>query len=482
MSLVMSFVCAVGATMVQEWIRRFQLLTQPWYSSPRRCAHIRTSLSRDRFLEFVPAFLKSLNLLLHTSIYLFLAGLTFMPLSFNDPLTSGVVAVCFGLAVLGYGFVLLGLGFRPRALFSYLVLLTYSRDVTFFRFRCSPIPRWPTLLWSARKIEEDASTRAPTLDADAMTWLLDSLTDEEDFEQLASGIPGFYKSAEVEDPAKVLEQANTDRSPKAILAFIDRSLSSNLPEETKQRRIEVSLKAMQTDPYLLQRSFHHTLRTCSTESAIFKSVDFVLLADQHANNDDLKIRSLARSIIAIVVNRLEDCDSNERWDGIVQRSLNWSQDLFHQHREQPDSIKLRNLIQLARELNTPHLDSDTFSPEILGNLLREVCKLDVRNAAPKLQDEFCELWNELAIAVQLPDQDLALLSNMMLILSFIRVIHVSLHHQTDSQPRPSPANTYDLDTALQSPSYYTPCTASHDPTISANLSTNVSVAHDSGDA
>ncbi|KAN0135913.1 hypothetical protein V8E53_006365, partial [Lactarius tabidus] len=27
-SLVMSFVCAVGATMVQEWIRRFELLTQ----------------------------------------------------------------------------------------------------------------------------------------------------------------------------------------------------------------------------------------------------------------------------------------------------------------------------------------------------------------------------------------------------------------------------------------------------------------------
>ena len=145
-----------------------------------------------------------------------------------------------------------------------------------------------------------------TLDADAMSWLLDSLTNEEEYERFVAGIPGFYRSTQVEDPAKVLQKTSTDAVPKAILAFMDRSLSSDLPEETRRRRIKVSLEAMQGHPYLLQHSFLNVLRACSTESAIFKSVDFVLLADQYTNDKDVKIRSLARSIIAIAINRLED--------------------------------------------------------------------------------------------------------------------------------------------------------------------------------
>ena len=313
-----------------------------------------------------------------------------------------------------------------------------------------------------------------------MSWLLDSLTDEEDFERFLAGIPGFYKSTQVEDPAKVLQEANGDRTPKAILAFMDRSLSSDLPEQTRQRRIEVSLKAMQTHPYLLRRSFYHALRACSTESAIFKSIDFVLLADQLANDEDLNIRSLARCVIAIAISRLEDYHADKRWAGIVQRRLNWPEDLFH--REQRDSVKLRNMIQLAREINSPHISSRSHVQKVLRGLLREVCKLNVGTAASEVRNEFCKLWNDLVIAAQLPDQDPALLSNMMLILSSIRATHVSLHQGNESESSTSPANTTDLDPVLQNPSSYSPCTVLHHPVTSANPSTNISVVHDSGDA
>jgi hypothetical protein len=358
MSLTISFVCAVGATMVQEWIRRYQLLTQLWSNPQCSSARIQASLLRDRFLEIVPAFLKSLNLLLHSSIYFFLAGLTFLPFTYGDWPTFGFAIVCFVLAVVGYFFVANGWGFRPCSIF-FPMLLIYGRDLRVaFPFRCYPFFRWPTLLQAVQKIKEDASTRTSTLDADAMSWLLDSLTEEEEFEQFLAGIPGFYKSTQVEEPAKVLQQINTDRSPKAILAFMDRSLSSNLSEETRQRQMEVSVTAMQTDPYLLRRSFYHALLVCSSESAIFKSINFVLLADQHTNNEDLNTRSLARCIMAIAINRLEDYDAgrDKRWAGIVQRRLNWPVDY---------GIKLHNLMQLIRDLNTPHPDSGTLSQEVL---------------------------------------------------------------------------------------------------------------------
>ena len=471
-SLGMSFMCAVGSTMVQEWIRRYQLLTQLWSSPHRRAARIRASISRDGFLEFVPLFLKSLNLLLHLSIYLFLAGLTALPIYFDD-ISTYWIAIYFILALAGYIFFAFGIPFRPRPLilFRYSSLMIYDRNVPHSSILSN-------LLVTARRIDEDASTQSLTLDADTMSWLLDSLTDEEDFEQFLTGIPGFYKSTQVENPAKVLEEANTNASPKAILAFMDRPLSSDLPEDARRQRLNVSLEAMKSDPYLLQRTFYHAVRLCATESSIFKSVDFVLLADKHADDADVNIRSLTRSIIAIAISHLEDYRTDERWTSIVQRRLNWAKDPFP--REPRDNIKLRNLVLLARELNTPRPGSDSLSPEVFRDSLREVCKLSIRNASHKLQNEFCNLWNDLVIEARRPvqDSDPVLLSYILPILSSIHSLHVSLHQDAESQSSTSP--THIADAVLQNPTLYSPCTISHGPVTSVDPSTNISVAHDSG--
>ena len=53
---------------------RYRRLTQLWSSCFHEFKH--PYRSRDGFLEFVPLFLNALNLSLHLSIYLFLAGLT----------------------------------------------------------------------------------------------------------------------------------------------------------------------------------------------------------------------------------------------------------------------------------------------------------------------------------------------------------------------------------------------------------------------
>ena len=475
----MSFVCAVGATMVQEWIRRYQLLTQLWSRPPRSSAHIRASISQDGFLEHVPLVLKLLNTLLHLSIYYFLIGLTALPYSFNDTPIAWVTTICFVLALLGYLLFFTGYVRCRSLLFFCPLLLVYGRDKptspSYFRF-------FPTLLFAAREIKNGASTRTSTLDADAVSWLLDSLAHEEEFERFITGIPGFYKSTQVGHPAEVLQAVNVDTCPKAILAFMDRSLSSDLPELTRQRRIRVSLEAIQTHPYLLQRSFYHALRVYSTESAIFKSVDFVLLADKHANDNDLNIRSLAMCIIAIAISLLEDYHSDERWAGIVQRRLNWPED--PSPGEQRNSVKLRNLVQLARKLKFLNSGSDPLLPAVFRNSLREVCKLDVHDATRNIQKELCNLWNDLVNAAQLPHQDPDLRLNVMLILSSICAIHVALHQGTESRPSTSLPKTDDLDPALQNPSFYFQCTISHHPVTSANPNPNPNtpVAHDSGDA
>ena len=447
--------------MTQARISRYQVLTRLRFDprsdprpDPRRKppqifdANL-VHMAADELRDIIPTIIQPMKQVLHCSILLFVIGLVILPHTFGDKKTFIVAITFFGLGV-----------------FCFVVTT-------------GPLPS-ERLAGRGPVIEERASTWRWILNARSVSWLFDSLTGEEEIERFLIGIPGFYKSTHVEDPAKALQQANAERSPKAILAFMDRSLSSDLPEETRRRRIKVSLEAMQTHPYLLQRSFYHALQACSTESAFFKSVDFPLLADQHSNDDDVKTRSLARCIITIAINRLQDYHTDMRsvaWAGIIQRRLNWPEDLFHwEHR---DSIKLRNLIQLTRELDTLRLDYETFSPKLLCHLLQEACKLNVRNAAPKLQDDFCDLWNELVIAMQLQDQDPTILTNIKLTLSRIRAVHVSLHQGTESQ-LPPPANATNVDPDLQNLSSYSPCTVRHLPVASTNPGSNMSLALNSG--
>ncbi|KAH9082260.1 hypothetical protein EDB83DRAFT_2670496 [Lactarius deliciosus] len=128
----------------------------------------------------------------------------------------------------------------------------------------------------------------------------------------------FYRSTRVQDLTEVLRESNTDRLPQAILAFIDHSFSSDLVSDTTRRqRINISLKAIQADSYLLQRTFYHALGFVN--SAGFTCIDFILLADQYTNDDVPDVRFLARCIVPVAINRLGDYHhTGERWAGIIQ--------------------------------------------------------------------------------------------------------------------------------------------------------------------
>ncbi|KAF8263534.1 hypothetical protein EI94DRAFT_1832262 [Lactarius quietus] len=475
--LVLSLVCAVGASLVQEWVRRYLLLTQLRYG-PYRGARIRACIMQDGFLEFVPHFLNCINMLLHLSIFLFLLGLIFIIPAFESVFMSVIILLCFIVSVALYLFFTAKSIIRPRSLIVTPLSLILRRNV----ITLSPTGRSKPLR-AAQEVEKHASTHTSSLDAGAMSWLLDSLVNEQELERFLTGIPGFYNSTRVENPAQVLRGANTDTSPKAILAFMNHSLSSDLLlYTTRQDRIKVALKAMQTDSYLLQRTFCHALH--ATESPIFNCVDFVLLSDRYANDEDQNLRSLARCIIAVAISHLEDYDTDERWAGIIQRRLDWSEALFAEHREHRDSIKLLNLVRIARELYIAPPGSDIRdSHDVFDNVLRAVRQpIHVGAVAPELQKEFCKVWNMLVVKMQARRQDPCLVSNVTL-LSSMRTIYITSHQGTECQPSAFSTSTDDLDPVLQKASSYSQCTVpSHHLFPFANPSADIPVAHaDTGD-
>jgi hypothetical protein len=235
--------------------------------------------------------------------------------------------------------------------------------------------------------------------------------------------------------------------PKAIVSFMDRTLSSQLFSDiTIQKRIGVSLKAMEMDHYLLQRTFYHAL--CSVDSPIFERVDFVLLADRYTGDASPDVCFLSKCIVAVAINRLKDHESDERWSGIVQRRLNWSQPCFAKYCGQPDSIRLRNLIQIIREFSyaCPSYDHPPIRA-ICRGILSAARQLNVKNASHQLRLEFCELWNQLVGSTQDPGQDPVNRSNAIRLVSLTRSIYISLHKGTEPGFAFA-ASADDLDSAL----------------------------------
>ena len=493
-SLVLSLASAVFATLVQEWVRRYILLTQTRFS-PHRRARIRAYLTQEGSLVRLQRMIESLNTFLHISIFMFLLGLI--------TLTSGgdsvvIVTVCVYIAVplvlyLWYSlmpfshphsiystplsWLLIWLRVLPRMGLSLLRAIACRDSFSKVFQNTDAMPNdgsWLTLDFAALEVEKVADTYSSTLDVGAISWLLSSLGQDQEFEQFLAGIPGFYRSKRVEHPAQVLRALNTNGLPRAIISFMDRSLSSDLVSGiTEQRRIRVALKAMETDAYLLQRTFYHAL--CAVDSAVFQCVEFVHLADVCTDDGDADVCFLAKCVVAVAISRLGDHGIDDRWSGIIQRRLNWSQSHPSENRGQRDSIKLRNLVQIARELSSAHPDyDDPMARTIFHNTLSAARQLRVENASVQLQREFCELWNRLVGSMQDLHRDPVVRSNAMRILCLTRALYISLHEGTESRcfsfPGPSAGDGVDahlsFSSSPQKPTAFPLCTVStHRPPL-----------------
>lgn len=490
-SLVLSLVAAVFATLVQEWVRRYLILTQPRFS-PHRRARIRACMAEDGSLTMLERTVHTLHTFLHASILFFFLGLIAMTAGDDTFVVVAVNIYVLTPLILYLGYTLMPyfyphslystpfsgffLYFKPipgigRSLFRAIVRRGRFRDV--IRDYKPPIEGgWLTLDYAILEVEKLAEARSSTLDVRALSWLLNSLGEDQDLEKFLAGIPGFYRSKRTEDPAQIFRALSTDRLPRAIVSFMDRSLTSDLVSDVAgHKRIRVSLKAMEADSYLLRRTFHHAL--CSPESAIFKCVDFVLLADQCTNDDDPDVCFLAKCVVAVAISQLDfDPAFDARWSGIVQRGLNWSESELSEHCHDGEqrssswdsSVKLRNLIQIARELYTAHqdyYDDPSFRTIFHNTLLSAVCRLDAGSASHELRREFCALWNQLVGSMQDVRREPALRSNAMRILSLMRTLYDSLHGGTELRCVAFSAMTDDLELSPQKSTAYPLC--AHSP-------------------
>ena len=499
LSLSISLTCALLATLLQQWARRYLRLTNP-RCSPHKRARIRTFFAEGVERLHLPWTVEALPTLLHISLFLFFAGLCVFLFGIHKTVFSVVIA-WVGLCVVVYAYVtalpILHKDSPYHAPLSTFIWFCISRVRPAVFSTPDNHPRHNSTMpgsFTTRDMEEDrhrslfphslrkmAEEYANTLSADidyrALSWTFDSLDEDRELEQFFEGVPGLCTSTAVEDPVAGFVKPNDRKLSNALTGLMDRTVSSSLvPEKMVQRRITICTKAISAANlfgpwWILDRVL------LGKWQAFLRSIDFGLFLQDWSRVDRPITTFYSQCAVAVIISSVPTQARDDRWFQLVTRQIDdVSKSVPQSYVTHGDSILLANLIYIVQKTLLTSSDIgehyETYIKEASSKTLESLCKLDARDSLPELQHDFCELWNKLVHAAWC-DERLYVRSLSLATLRNIRKVYIALHEGTEALPT---AFTMidDSDAALNDISSYPICTL---PSHKSNLPGGLSDPH-----
>ncbi len=136
LSLVISFTCALLATLLQQWARRYLKVTQPRYS-PHKRARIRAFFSEGVEKFLLPWAVEALPTLLHVSLFLFFSGLVVFLCNVNLTIFKFVLSWVGGCTTLYGCITFIPIFHHDSPYYTPLSLPTWHivTGISFFTFR-----------------------------------------------------------------------------------------------------------------------------------------------------------------------------------------------------------------------------------------------------------------------------------------------------------------------------------------------------------
>jgi hypothetical protein len=271
MSLVISLTCALLATLLQQWARRYQRVAYPRYN-PYKRARIRAFYKHGVEKLHIPWMVELLPALLHVSLFLFFAGLSVF--LFGVDLTIfKVVTSWIALCVILYACLTFLPVIRKDSPYSAPLSSSVSFCLTgirylFFRLlrKFPNIDRSTFTLFPSRAhlydffshsmsktAEQFALKMPPDIDHHSLMWTFDSLDEDTDLEKFFEGLSRLCDS----ETGKKLDlqerfiKAHEEKLSGALTELMNRTLSSNLvTEPVKQHRIIICTKVVESTSLL----------------------------------------------------------------------------------------------------------------------------------------------------------------------------------------------------------------------------------------
>ena len=448
-SLVLSLTCALLATLMQQWVRRYIQVTQRWYA-PYKRARIRTFFAEGVEQFGLPRAVEALPALLHAAVFLFFAGLVDFMININHsvafPLLSAVAVAASAYLLSTVHPLLYPNSPYQTPLTSFLWVsqqavlvasLNMTRRVARFIYGCTNLVSWKLygrlifllddhsrrLAQGFLRSRETTALRQPTeMDARALAWTLDTLDEDHELEQLVAAIPGYYRSTMVQSPhtalKHIMHHEGLDEPLEARILDLHspRGTVPQMPPASaveRKRRVQ-SLEALYCLPGVVARH----LRAAVIEPALFTSDPLFTSSEAWAvavnmakdTNKDIAFAGHCVTAVLVMAWRFNLSVTPGPGDdvGLLARHLGVPKDMVQAWTQQGggDSLMLANLIRLLKNTVDDLHEQDAIdllpittvvmNPSSRHNLLHAtlglVNKFRAAGAAPELQAEFTTVW------------------------------------------------------------------------------------------
>lgn len=473
LSLAISLTCALLATLLQQWARRYIRITQPPRYKPHNRARIRAFFSDGVENLHLPAAVEALPTLIHISLFLFFLGLLIY--LFNTNLTVFILVACYvGIFAAVYACITFMPIFRNDSpyytplsssawlLYAFIsfVMLQILQVVTSMTPFVSAT--WKNLgdgkdryyIWMSqgmeKTVEEIASKPSSDLDGRILKWTIDALDDDDELEQFFEGIPGFFNSKLVDNSQSILDGLQRWSFVDALGRFMDQTLASSLVTEAiKSRRLITCLNAADaTFPHLVRDNLRDILSERLHE--VQQSIDIARSLRIWGENRDRETGLYAQGVVAVIVATVPKRD--DRWFALAMDQLGVPRTVLQDYDAHGDSVLLANLIHITRKILRT-FDGDSYCASFSTRILPYVSDFVIQRTHPRLQHDFCALWNEVVQEASKTGSD----STPIYILRYIRRLYITLHRGTEAAPTVFSATTADHDDILSHFSSYPQC-------------------------
>ena len=258
LSLSLSLTCALLATLVQQWTRRYLRLAQ-YPTTPKSRVRIRTDLFLGVRVFHTRWVVENISLVMHAAIFLFFAGLVDFLFSINDEVARVIlVAVCM-LAAAYIVVTALPLFFHQCPYQTPLTsFIWYTRHFltmgALCSFSCSNHIRkkigelWGKVYRGFYQHAVDKAERKTEIDEDALRLALTSCSDDDQLETFIEAIPSYLQGG-IDLRSRV-----DDLDFSVLLDDIDHTTHVNdVSFRARVNNIGLLLKASREDPQLGRR-------------------------------------------------------------------------------------------------------------------------------------------------------------------------------------------------------------------------------------
>jgi len=343
----MSLTGALLAVSIQQWAQIYLQATQS-RRNPRDRARIRSfyfegidnwnlartvptliHISLFLFFSGLPIFLFHVNLTVFNVVLTWLglclgiyACITFMPVFFQDcPYSSPLSSTAWSFVT------------STLYVVHQLHKRVTSRDHAIFRWYCSRYPswrlHWPSLHEMQKAAEHSVNQLSSDINYRALSWMFDTLNDDDGFEQFFDALPAICAPETLIDSKAHFIKPNENKLSHALTGMMDRTMLSDLvPVSVKQRRIIIYTKVVTATSLLgpwwtLRRVLLGDWHGLST------FIQFGHFVQSWKNLPEQITAFYAQYVVAIAISGLEDRD--ESWFHLASRQLKASKSLLQNY-------------------------------------------------------------------------------------------------------------------------------------------------------